>query len=121
MMRHPLAKTEGEKLEVRVLRTREGRLEALETEHGIMNVAPAYRDLSAEAAIAHTFGDHPDGESGQQGTVTEYKSRKQKEAAAHGRTIKEANEVRARGIGEVGQTLLNVVLHDNPHLRRKED
>lgn len=55
------ADTDGQSARVRILRDKDGNLEALDTERGIFKVAPAHRNLPAEQAIAATIGDHPQG------------------------------------------------------------
>lgn len=55
------AKEEGEELKVRILRDKQGIPEALDTEHGIIKVAPAYRNMIPQQIIAETMGDHPQG------------------------------------------------------------
>ena len=55
------AATDGEKATVTVMRAKDGTIQALYTDNGVVEVAPAYRSLSPEAAIAATLGDHPDG------------------------------------------------------------
>lgn len=55
------AKSDGETMAVQVLRDKDGSIDALVTDYGLTKVAPAYRNVSAEEAIAQTFGDHPQG------------------------------------------------------------
>src|SRR6185436_8410487 len=42
-------------------RSKDGKIEALDTDRGIVKVGPNFQSLSPEEAIAHTIGDHPDG------------------------------------------------------------
>lgn len=57
----PLGAGEGEYATVRLMRDKDGKIEALDTDRGILKVGPNYQNLSPEEAIAHTMGDHPDG------------------------------------------------------------
>lgn len=57
----PLGAAEGESMTVRLMRDKDGKIEALDTDKGIVKVGPNYQGLSPEEAIAHTLGDHPDG------------------------------------------------------------
>jgi N12 class adenine-specific DNA methylase/uncharacterized membrane protein/predicted kinase len=59
------AKTDGEQGRVRVLRGKDGKIEAMSLDDGrFTDVAPAYRDMTPEEMIAHTFGGHaPDADA----------------------------------------------------------
>ena len=73
------AARDGETMPVTVLRAADGTIDALLTPHGVTKVAPAYRGMAPEQAIAETFGDHPQG-----GTADAAKVRPATAPEAHG-------------------------------------